>query len=217
MAVRAVAKISILPTILARMVGSGTEDVTVLLDELEGAGVFSRTADGVIFSRRMINDEKLRQSRAAGGVESLNNPNVPRSKDDGKDTFKGSMGVSFEGSPSSSKEYISPEPSGSDDKHITSAFESVWHYYLEKTGRNPKTYSLTPTRKRKGLSRLHECLKKTNGDVEAAVSLMKIAVDALADSDWHMGRDLKTNGKKYCEWEDHLFKSYEQMEKWWNR
>jgi hypothetical protein len=46
---------------------------------------------------------------------------------------------------------------------------------------------------------------------------MKIAVDALADSDWHMGRDLKTNGKKYCEWEDHLFKSYEQMEKWWNR
>jgi hypothetical protein len=32
-----------------------------------------------------------------------------------------------------------------------------------------------------------------------------------------MGRDPKTAGKKYCEWEDHLFKSYEQMEKWWNK
>ena len=32
-----------------------------------------------------------------------------------------------------------------------------------------------------------------------------------------MGRKAGTDGTLYCEWEDHLFKSYEQMEKWWSR
>jgi hypothetical protein len=100
---------------------------------------------------------------------------------------------------------------------LNAAFEGVWGYYLEKVGRNPKTYSLTPLRRRKGLARLEECLKKTRGDVNRAIALMKLCVDALVASDWHMGRDPKTNGSRYCEWEDHLFGSYEQMEKWWNR
>jgi len=118
-----------------------------------------------------------------------------------------------------------PEGSGDPDDRVVvtaravsldQAIEGVWAYYIDKIGRNPKTYSPTATRKRKGLARLRECLKKTAGDIDAAVGLMTLCVDMLAASDWHMGRDPRTAGKRYCEWEQHLFRSYEQMEKWWN-
>ena len=69
---------------------------------------------------------------------------------------------------------------------------------------------------RQGHTRLKECLKKTSGDLEKAAELMRLAIDGLAASAFHMGRDSKTNGQRYCEWEKHLFKTYEQMERWWN-
>jgi hypothetical protein len=64
--------------------------------------------------------------------------------------------------------------------------------------------------------RLKECIAKTKtlGD---AVALMKAAVDGLVSSPWHMGQDAKTHGRKYCDWEKNLFKSFEQMEGWWNQ
>jgi hypothetical protein len=106
---------------------------------------------------------------------------------------------------------ISSKPDGFDD-----AVSEIFSYYLEATERNPKTYELTPTRKRKAIPRLKECLQKTGGDLANAKALMKLAIDGLVASDWHMGRDPKTGGKKYCEWGQHLFGSYEQMERWWN-
>ncbi len=117
----------ILPPVLARMVGGTSEDVERLLAELEHAGVFSRTPEGVIFSRRMIQDEKLRETRANGGASSLNNPNVPRRKDNRKDTLEGSLEgslpVSFGGSPSSSSsssKNITSEPEiGSDQANAS--------------------------------------------------------------------------------------------------
>ena len=57
----------ILPSNLARMLGATIEDVQGWLDELESFGVFSRDDEGCILSRRMIRDENIRQSRAAGG------------------------------------------------------------------------------------------------------------------------------------------------------
>jgi hypothetical protein len=111
---------------------------------------------------------------------------------------------------------ISSNADASDEPDLSKPLQNLWNYYLAKIGGNPKTYSFSTLRKRKGIARLRECLKKTAGDVEAAVGLMKVCVDALAESDFHMGRDPKTNGRRYCEWEDHLFKSYERMEKWWN-
>lgn len=51
---------------LASIVGSNEREVTKLLTELEEAGVFSRTAEGVIFSRRMVRDnERSEGGRAA--------------------------------------------------------------------------------------------------------------------------------------------------------
>ena len=81
----------ILPHVLARMTGTIPEDVEQLLGELESTGVFSRTESGIVYSRRMVKDEKLRESRANGGIQSLNNPNVPRPKDDRKDTSEGEV------------------------------------------------------------------------------------------------------------------------------
>jgi hypothetical protein len=46
---------------------AGCQDVAGLLEELEDAGVFSREADGTIFSRRMMRDvEKAEQDKANG-------------------------------------------------------------------------------------------------------------------------------------------------------
>jgi hypothetical protein len=53
---------------LARMVGATIAEVEGWLAELEEAGVFSRTDDGCIYSRRMVRDEDVRCRRAAGGV-----------------------------------------------------------------------------------------------------------------------------------------------------
>ena len=55
------------PAIVARLVGESEKRVTPLMAELEAAGVFSRRADGVIYSRRMVRDNEIRRKRAEGG------------------------------------------------------------------------------------------------------------------------------------------------------
>lgn len=90
----------IAPDTLARMVGISLAKCRRLLAELESNGVYSTSDAGVIYSRRMVRDEELRQKRGECGKLSLNHPAVPRPKDtiqsDGKDTIGGSIG----GSPS---------------------------------------------------------------------------------------------------------------------
>lgn len=53
---------------LARLVGEGAAAVKRLLKELEVNDVFSVTGDGVLYSRRMVRDEAIREARAAGGA-----------------------------------------------------------------------------------------------------------------------------------------------------
>jgi hypothetical protein len=62
----------ILPSNLARMVGDNSDLVADWLLELSQAGVYDTTEDGVIFSKRMVRDENLRQIRAAGGSKGGN-------------------------------------------------------------------------------------------------------------------------------------------------
>ena len=47
--------------------GFSLQKVRKTMEELEKNGVFSRTAEGVIYSRRMVADEVLRVRRSAGG------------------------------------------------------------------------------------------------------------------------------------------------------
>ncbi|PTD19916.1 GIY-YIG nuclease family protein [Sphingomonas fennica] len=56
------------PEALARLVGEGVPQVRRWLAELEANQVYSVDGEGVIFSRRMVRDEMLRDARAAGGA-----------------------------------------------------------------------------------------------------------------------------------------------------
>jgi len=58
---------------LARMVGGSVKEVKDLLAELEDCGVFSIDGDGVIFSRRMVNDEIVREQKSRAGKEGMKN------------------------------------------------------------------------------------------------------------------------------------------------
>lgn len=60
---------------LARMVGESPAILAKLMAELEDAAVFSREADGTIYSRRMVKDERIREVRAAAGKKG-GNPNL---------------------------------------------------------------------------------------------------------------------------------------------
>lgn len=63
------------PVQLSRLVGEGTDIVVALVKELESAGVFSRSDDGAIFSRRLLRDSEYRirqqESGRRGGNPSL--------------------------------------------------------------------------------------------------------------------------------------------------
>lgn len=84
---------------LANQAGGGVsvKEVGDLLEELESAGVFSRTDDGVIYSRRMVRDKAKRDEDRANGkrggnpkLKASTNPGVnPPDKGDGKPPRKG--------------------------------------------------------------------------------------------------------------------------------
>lgn len=60
---------------LGRMVGATPGKVRRLIEELERSGTASRTADGALYSRRMVRDEQLRNERAEFGKLG-GNPNL---------------------------------------------------------------------------------------------------------------------------------------------
>jgi hypothetical protein len=104
----------------------------------------------------------------------------------------------------------------------TADLKDTFAYYLEKTGRNPKLNTFGEEKKRVGSRCYEHCLDRAKrGDSPAehrtaARALMRVAIDALAASDFHMGRDQKSGGKAYNDWE-HVFKSVGKLESWWNR
>jgi hypothetical protein len=119
----------ILPANLAHLVGATTADVEGWLQELEDVGTFSRQR-GVIFSRRMVRDEDLRQRRAAGGKLG-GNPLLLASEEDnpkvggkvnlpggGKDNRETTPSSSSSSSSSSSKEKTPPTPRGGSRRSI---------------------------------------------------------------------------------------------------
>lgn len=78
----------ILPPNLARMVGATLSEVEGWLDELVTAGVVSTDEQGCYLCRRMIRDEEIRVSRAAGGTKGGNPSLVGGTKDNQKVTDK---------------------------------------------------------------------------------------------------------------------------------
>jgi hypothetical protein len=95
------------------------------------------------------------------------------------------------------------------------AVRRLFTYYLERTERNPKLYTLTLARMDKGISRLEDCQRKCDGDLIKAEALMGIAIDALLASDYHTGTNKQK--KEYTDWTDNLFKSTDKLEWWLNK
>lgn len=69
---------------LGNLTGIPAPRLRVILKELEDRRIFSRTADGIIYSRRMVRDEAVRTRRAAGGKLG-GNPALLFPKDSAKD------------------------------------------------------------------------------------------------------------------------------------
>ena len=57
--------------LLARMVGGEKEQVQTLLHELNDCGVYSLDENGVVYSRRMVGDEKLREAKSKAGKKGM--------------------------------------------------------------------------------------------------------------------------------------------------
>jgi hypothetical protein len=78
------------PSEIARLIGglSAVRLDRMLADLLE-RGLLSRTPEGTLMVPDLVHHDDVRQRRAAGGVNSLRNPNVPRPKGDVEDTLRG--------------------------------------------------------------------------------------------------------------------------------
>lgn len=75
---------------LATLSGFPLDQVSALLAELENAGVFSKNAKGVIYSRRMTRDESKAARCAKAGKQGGGNPQLSARKNSQKSaTFKG--------------------------------------------------------------------------------------------------------------------------------
>ena len=79
------------PKQIAALVGNTTEkEVTELIDELEDNGVFSRTADGVIWCRRMVRDNEARETGRNNGLRG-GNPTLMREGNQERDNVESTV------------------------------------------------------------------------------------------------------------------------------
>jgi len=112
-------------------------------------------------------------------------------------------------------EGASSSPPVSGEREIyKAAVQRVWDYHIKSLNRNPKLREFTDDRRRKGLARLQEARRKANGDLEKAEELMKLCIDAMAASAFHMGDNPAK--QRYDSWEN-LFGSQKRLEFWLER
>lgn len=113
---------------LSRMVGETLDVVEGWLEELSTAGVYETTDEGVIYSKRMIRDENLRQIRAEGGSKGGN----PALMNKGKVNLEVNQEVKQKPTPSSASSSAS-----SKEKKATvvacpdGVLENVWRDWLQ--------------------------------------------------------------------------------------
>jgi len=67
------------PEDLAKFLGLPVDEIMGLLNELEGNGVFSRTSNGFIYSRRLLKDAKIRKRNCIYKSKQRENETITRS------------------------------------------------------------------------------------------------------------------------------------------
>lgn len=76
----------------------------------------------------------------------------------------------------------------------------TFDYYVARINRDPKRCLFTSSRERLLMDRLKEL--ELSMEWEPAVHTMCHCIDAMSQSDWHMGRDPRTNGRTFNELEN---------------
>ncbi len=89
---------------------------------------------------------------------------------------------------------------------IKTFLPSVFAFYCEQVGRDPKRYTLTPGREAKALSRIAERLKLHKGNLQAVKGELATAIRNLAESAYH-------REKGFLDWNEQIFRSQEEFEK----
>jgi hypothetical protein len=132
---------------IAKLVGLSSQTCRKLLEELEENKVFYRDKDGAIFSKRMIHDEHIRNTRAKSGSMG-GNPNLVN------------QNVKQNPTPSSSSSSSSSFSSKKEEKEIefptnlqTIPFRKAWSDYLTYR-KNARMRSLPPVSIESQLNRL---------------------------------------------------------------
>jgi hypothetical protein len=112
--------------------------------------------------------------------------------------------------PTDAYSYVEKHTSVHEDSDRT-AVRRVFGFFLHKTHRSISTYKLTDFRMKKGLKCFKEC--RSRFGEEGAENAMMQAVEGLIKNSFMMGHN--DRGTAYTNWEDHVFKSIETMEKRW--
>ncbi|AXC12747.1 hypothetical protein ACPOL_3462 [Acidisarcina polymorpha] len=173
----------ILPEVHARMLGMTESELVPLLAELERFKVFSRTSDDILFSRRMVRDEKLRQVRASGGVKSLDHPNVPRPKAKNEFTGKASLQppLRTSPSPSSSSSHSMKRDTAAMNQLTDAAVAEIYNNYPKRVAQRPAKEAIRHAAER--------VAKAENISLEAALQRLLIRVKLYRDRETAKGTD----------------------------
>jgi len=204
----------ILANNLARMVGESVSVVEDWLDELKQAGVYETTEEGVIYSRRMIRDENLRQIRALGGSKG-GNPALLSNKDNNKvnlidnlveqneDKQNTTPSSSSASSSASIDTYIQEDAKNSTNKIVNCEYQKVIDVYHECLPELSKARLLTKARERLIKQRWNWILtsKKPDGERRAtnaqeALVWFENYFNRVRDNDFLMGRVKQSDGHK---------------------
>jgi hypothetical protein len=110
---------------------------------------------------------------------------------------------------SASDRTIGGAPSSPEGGESERRVREVWDYFLERTGKYPAQYLFTRERRTQGLKGFESLVAfvkrcKAPDPLDAASKLFRVAVDRLADSPFHNGKN--DQGKTYLDWHQ-LFRS----------
>lgn len=166
---------------LSRAAGGSLKQIRALLSELESTGVFSRTEDGVIYSRRMVKDQHIRAVRAEAGAKGAAATNAARLSGDlpqqkvrqtPPPSSSSSSSTDRDANASSSS---SGKPNVDRPQTVGQAVRDVFDHWQRVSGKSRAT--LTPDRKAKIKARLKRF----------SIEELKQAIDGAHQNPWFLG------------------------------
>ena len=170
------------PDKLGRLIGIDLATLQPLLEELEDSGVFSRDEDGVIYSRRLDRDGRLKQTRSKAGSKGGSKTQANAKQKTKQKPSKGAhAGARAEDEVEEEEE--ERDKGGTGEKVDPEFVVELYHGLCPSL---PRCLKLTPTRKKQIKARAKEF--NTQGSREKGLGFDRLFRMAEA-SDFLTGRD----------------------------